>query len=379
MSPIRHASGSLCVVGVLILGCATTSHPRDRTGERWVRAEMAHVVVETDADPAVARSLARDVEDLLSAMLTLALPTSRPLRRLEVIATRNEEFASFNPTAFGFFDDRRYIGPIVVVRIPGGASDPGFLKRELARYLVATRLHRVPQWLSEGLTLNLEALEIDHTLARATWGTLTRSEVDEWRASMISSGDLAQHPWPAEETRRRALASRLLVHMLARRHQDQWECMTRRLSELETYEAVVKHCFPSRSEWEREYSDEGSVGAVLGVAHVRLAKAEAALTPMTRADADAVLAVAIDGLRRFISTDDPKQGILTAASNAHLKRALAVDPTNVPAAILQWILANSGDESYGKLAAQLVVAHPEDWRAWCWRADLRRYSPRRGP
>jgi hypothetical protein len=367
-------SNALCAVGVLMSGCATTSHPRDKTAERWVRAEMAHVVVETDADPAVARSLARDVEELLSAMVTVALPTSRPSRRLEVIAIRDEEFASLPSTALGFFDDRRYIGPVFVVRVPGGSNGPRFLKRELARSLVATRLHRVPQWLSEGLTLNLEAIEIDHTLARATWGQLKRAEVDEWRASMPSTRDLDQHPWPAEDTRRRALGSRLLVRMLARRHQDQWECMIRRLSALEKYEAVVEHCFPFRNDWEGEYADEGSSDAVLGAAHIQLAKAEVALTPMTQADADAVLAVAIDGIRRLVSTDDPRQRLLTSASNAHLKRALAVDPTNVPAALLQWMAATSDDESddesFGRLSARLVVAHPEDWRAWCWRADL---------
>jgi hypothetical protein len=339
--------------------------------------EMAHVVLETDANASVAQSLARDVENLATAMLAMVVPRNRASRGLEVVALRDDELASFHPTVLGFFDDRRYVGPILVVGAPSGAVGRQVLRRELARAVVATHFPQVPQWLGEGLVSNLQTVEIDRSTAIATWGAITRAEIDEWRAGKVSAHALAQQSWPPHESRQRVLASKVLVRMLARCHHAQWACLVEGLSRFDKYEDVLDHCFPSRDDWETEYSGEVGAGeGVIGEAPVQVTDSELAMVPMSRADSDAAVALAIDGIRRSLPADDQRQANLSSAFTARLGSALASDPANVRANLLKWMSMTSAQEAtfdeqaYGRLSAQLVAAHPEDWRAWCWRADL---------
>lgn len=373
----RTASAALCALALLVTGCATASHRPSGSGVRWIRVELAHVVLETNATPDVAQSFAREVEDLATAMLAVVLAGGRPPRRLEVIAVRDDELASLHPTFAGFFEDRRYIGPILVVGARGGASDRLALRRELARAVVSLGLHRVPEWLREGLVANLETLRIDRPKATATWGAITSAEIDEWRAGRVSIEALAQQPWQTNERRHRVLASKVLVHMLARRHQAQWECLVRGLSELATYEDRLDRCFPSRVGWESEYLDGVSTGpgVVIGEVPVPVATPKSPVVTLDRPDADVAFALVSDEIRRSIPPDDPRHTSLSSAFSAHLESALAGDPTNVRAALLKWMSTSSerpefDGQAYGRMSAQLVAAHPDDWRAWCWRADL---------
>jgi hypothetical protein len=96
---------------------------------------------------------------------------------------------------------------------------------------------------------------------------------------------------------------------------------------------------------------------------------------MRDADVHALLALVNDELAQFVApASDLRKPLLDGYAH-HLRRALELDRTQVLAASLKLSSSSSDGDPKGELTAGLVQAHPEDWRAWYWRARLASTPP----
>lgn len=373
-SPRRVVAAWFCATALTLAACATGPRSPDEGGRPWVRADGDLVTVETASEASDARNLVRDVENWRSAMATALLPDAPdPRQRLEVIVLQTRELEALNPTLRGVFTDRPYLGPVLIL----GASDrwdrDRIMKHELAHSVIAEYLHHVPEWLNEGLAVYLETTTLDEKSGEVTWGLLANAELVRWQAPRRSSSELLdRRPWPAEDRGLLEMSASLMVHMLARRHPTQLACLLRRLSAYDPYEVAVSACFDSRESWGVEYGQEdvASAGGTLGKGQIELARSAAALEPMTDADVHAVLALVDSQVAGLLPRESQRRARLITSYEGHLRRALALDAANVLAASMKLTSDDSDGDPKGALTARLVAAHPGDWRAWLWRADL---------
>jgi hypothetical protein len=364
----RHAAA--LIVALALASCATAPRARDEGGPAWFTARGPHLTVDTDLGAEDAARLVTKLENWRVALAAAVLPGARPpVQRLHVVVLRNSEFEALMPLLGGMHRDEPYVGPYLIL---GGVDDQNresIMRHEMTHAIVAANLHDVPRWLNEGLAKYLETMTLDDESGDIKWGAFYGGYLGAYR-----SFDQLMGVWPRDRDGVFEHSAAVLVHMLERRHPAELGCLLRGLANLEQYDRALARCAPNRASWGWEYSHEFfETGGTLGRSHIELYRGTAPAARLTDADVHALLAL----LDRFAVdwVDPDRRPGLEAAFVRHRQRALALDPVNLLAASLKLTSDDSDGDPRGELTARLLAAHPNDWRAWLWRADMTSTPP----
>lgn len=328
----------------------------------------------TDLDASQVQDLVHSLENWRMAMTVAVLPEGRPpQQKLEVIVLRNRELQAMNWTLGGFFSDRAFLGPFLLMSASDMWERDEVIKHELAHAVVAENLGGAPQWLNEGMARYLETTELDERTGKVTWGNMKRILPGWERFPVAPSREvLSQKPWPAAKVGVLTYSASLMVHMLARTHGKEFVCLLTGLNHGERYEPASRRCFASL-DWGREYSAEvrEQGGSDLGQGRIRPFSRRVASGAMSDADVHSILAIAKEGAARPMDPKEPARASLDGEAGEHWRRALALKPAQVLAA--SKLLADLGDkmpaDKQSALTARIVAENPNDWRAWFWRAN----------
>jgi hypothetical protein len=220
----------LFAAGVLALslgGCATPPKAVAEGGTPWFRAQTAHLSVTTNLGREEASELARDLEIWRLAISMAAFRgASAPSDDLHVVVLRNRELQTFDPQFDGVFSDVAYVGPVLVIGASQAFDRDRIMKHELAHAVIYENVPGAPQWLNEGLAKYLETTQVDERKGLVEWGALPPIFSNEYRPNLKTSAQvLDPHPWPASAAGVLTYSAGMMVHMLARLHPRDLQCL----------------------------------------------------------------------------------------------------------------------------------------------------------
>jgi hypothetical protein len=359
------------MLALVCAACATAPRAPEEGGGEWLRADGELVSVETALGASLARSIVDDVANLRVAMAAAVLPGAPPLRQhLEVVVLQNRELEALSQSLRGLFADHRYVGPVLLLGATDRWERPRVMKHELAHSVVDELLHhRAPQWLDEGLAVDLESVALDSATGEMSWGALPPENSIMRTAPRVYSADLLSgERWPLTRLGEYEYSAGFMVHMLAHRHPDELGCLLKRLNERDSYQHALAICCPSQPQWGFEYSHEDSAtgGGRLGSTRIVPSHEAPEIMRLGNADVHSVLALIDLHVAQF-RVDPADRARLQADSARRVRRALELDAGHILASTLE--LSASGFKGDQRArTARLVDAHPDDWRAWFWRA-----------
>jgi hypothetical protein len=375
---------AVAVVALSLAGCATFPVAGDEGGKPWLQVSTPHFSLATDMDQRPAEELASILEDWCAAM-TVALTAvtrvnataSGKEEPLLVIALRSKgerEMAHYR--LGGAFMAFPLVPPAVSIGNIDEEQGREVVKHELAHALLHSRLPRVPRWLTEGVAVYLQTAEIDRKRGTAHWGISNNPEARNWTdysSSVSASGLLDPERWNRGEDGAMEVRAGLLVGMLIERYPGQLACYMQRLETDLDPEGALE-CFPGRGSWDYEVTEYGySLSFADNATPFQAPRMGVQAAPMKDARVHAVLAL-LDFMV-LLTIEERFRPPRMERGRKNLERALALDPDDLLAGLLYMSRAGADDSRWDGVTRAMVAHHPDDWRAWVWRARTPHIAP----
>src|SRR5262245_10503366 len=146
-------------------GCASAlSACPEKGGRSWREISSEHFSLTTDLDSSAARETVTDLETFRAALLRSAWPgaAAQPEGRIQVYGlSRTSDFTHrYRAQVGGFFTQALY-QPTIVLANTSGLAGASAIKHEMVHFLARLYQPKQTTWLSEGLAMFFETLEID--------------------------------------------------------------------------------------------------------------------------------------------------------------------------------------------------------------------------
>ena len=342
---------------LLLLAVACAHAPRSNDPQAWIEVRSEHFLVRTDLAEDDARKAATDMELVRTALLGAGWHSNRePKERTAVVlvATQAElhEFAS--KTLLGFATSNVYGEPFLAISADQDVLEQELFKHELTHIINEGFLVSKPRWVNEGIACYLEMLEIKRGGSAAVMGKpslqrlefLQRRPVHSWSWVFSTGDDVLQATGDqgyAFET-----AAWALVHYFVDNKPEQFDAYLTGLAHGVESSRAFNQAFPNL----REEQLSEAMASYLKTGKLRIdtlpIKAWSGNIAVARMAPAEVFALRADLLR--FSPGSSRNEL----SQAEVQKALAIDPGNPYALILQ----------QGSSAAAATAAHPDDWRSW---------------
>jgi tetratricopeptide (TPR) repeat protein len=377
----RTPSAAALVLASASLGCIARSFPKTPAagGPAWQEMTTEHFVVDTDLEPAEARLMARQLENLRHVMADLVFGGEpAPAPRVRVLALRQDEYAHFGHVAAGNFISWTLYQPILVTS-PGGDWDTfaaDVRKHELAHYVsnlyVDMRLQ--PRWFAEGTAAYLETIRYDEKTGAVEIGRhptdyqyleymkpVTTEELWDWDKST-----------PYDDLRARLYATSWAVaHYL----------FDQRPTELLDYERALARGQDSRKAWTEIFPDLDSAGLTdtikkyvhkrdFKVTRAKIPPVEVAAQTRPLSEAD-VLGLRAELYMALQSTSKRTPEETKRLARTMVEASFAQDPASFWAHQVNLFYFDSVP-SFADLARKAIANQKENWLAWLWYAEVLR-------
>jgi hypothetical protein len=351
-------------------------------GPVWTELTSEHFTVWTDGDPSRVCELIRTMERFHQVTAGVAYPTAPTAgRALAVVMRNSEELSEVNnlgeARAMTHTAGAPLWQPLVLLSLTD--TEERTMAHELTHLVSFAVIHHQPRWLSEGMAAYFESAQLaaDGTMvtlgvAPARYGSILPpvpiSMLFDWgRMSSLSvERPLYQTAWALfaflinEHKAELAHYLWLLDHItdhIADRVADRTGDAADRARQRQ--QRAWDQAFPSLPVEALDHElgqwlTYGSHQVLRFYVHPRDARITA--RRLSDADAYAVRSYLFDGP----TADQRERG------RAERSRALALEPTNVLAWVLQ---ASYGEKPSAGVGRAIAAAHPDDWRAW-WLAAI---------
>ncbi|MFO0584681.1 MAG: hypothetical protein U0229_20610 [Anaeromyxobacter sp.] len=360
----RRIAATLAALLLPALAAADGWRCEARGGPAWREVATEHFRVATDAPPAEARALARELERLQLALRSALFRTPPPVPgRVPVVAFASAaDYRAFGPGCAAAFEAVVDGRATLVLSMDSGEAARIAAANALARHVIGRVFVRQPRWFAEGMAAYLETLgDGDLQVGRVPANRL--AAVTPWPGGL---GAVLRARGPLAGAREQGLAW-ALVHFLAHRRAQELGRLEQRLARGADPDAAWREAFPA---WSPD--DPAAMAALDAEVGAYLAKGRLAAGPMSVPSAEPEVeerplpAAAVHALRLSLPRRDPDREDVAAAWRAELDEALAEDPAN-PVAL--GVLAERSPAEGRTLAARATKGHPGDPRAWLLAAD----------
>ena len=369
----------LAVATALAACAAALPAVPSKGGPAWRELTSEHFTVWTDADPADARDLVREMERFRQVIIGAAFPSVPTTGRILAILLRNDEeltLLSIPGTARAFARPAAspLWQPMVVLSANRERAD-STLPHELTHVISFGVIHHQPRWLSEGLAEFFETVQLDSDAATADVGLAPKALRERAQAARVRpmlrfipvAELLAWKAISAHEEHQYASAWGLITFLINTHPQELVQYMrlveirgkSREIVSAADETALWREAFPSLplADVDAQLEQWLLHGSHL-VTHFKIKRRTWPVAERALGDADAY---AIRGMLLGLVVKHPVQ------AQENLAAAIAADPTNVLARLITAALDNklmTTDE-----ARALAAAHRTDWRA-AWLAAL---------
>jgi hypothetical protein len=351
---------SLLILALAACGPAIPPVP-SKGGPAWIELTSEHFTLWTDTSAAHGRKLVREMEHLRQVVFGVAFSDVPNAGRSFVIALRNErEAGAFVPEGFAAFafppGGSPLRQPMIVLSADADEGDTGhILTHELTHVISHVVIHEQPHWFAEGIANFFQTVRLDPDRAVVDVGEPLEMMVKAIRA---------RHLTPMSQV----FGCTDLSCMDAGFYMTTWALFTYlanvRPADLARYEdrlaqtsgpaaqaALWTEVFPdlTTSKLDQELPYWLAQGKHT-TWHFTVKLQEWPVVERVLGDGDVLASRA---LLRLLLGGNRKPNELAAA--------LAVEPTNVIARLIEALVDGAVDPGH---ARAVVTAHPEDWRAW---------------
>jgi hypothetical protein len=329
-------------------------------GPAWIELTSDHFTIWTDSTPAHARQLVREMEHLRQVVLGVAFSELPTEGRCFVIALRDaNEVRAFIPEGFLAFAWPPHGNPlrepmILIAADADDAENSHILTHELTHVISHGLIHEQPHWFAEGLAGFFETTHLDPDRAIVDVG-----EPPDMMVKSLGRRHLASISRVFECDDLSCMDSNFYVTTwalftyLENVHPLELARYEQRLTELPSAEQehAWAEVFPDLppSQLDQDLPHWFAYGSHK-VWHFSAKLHESPVEQRSLTDGDVY---ATRALIRYLFDQHHASRELVAA--------LASDPTNVIARLVESVLKNSVDPT---IAREVVKVHPDDWRAW---------------
>lgn len=358
----------LAVLGVavsLFAGCGGASfNTRPSTWERWIEIVTPHFVIATDIPEPRALVMAQALEDSRAALLASAWPGAKDPRartRVMLFARQRDLSRYAGRGSQGVVFTRSGFERLLAFT-PGSMGDvPIVAAHELVHDLSRWFLPVQPLWLSEGLAMELESLEIDRASGQVLTGAVSRGGVEWLRSarSIPSATELFALRDPSSLHSRDIesfyLGSWALVQYLRSEEPEPFGRFQEALMRLTPWRPAWEQSFPGLTDAEldrklRAYLARGRFTTW------RTTFTPPVFTPEVRALSRAE----VHGARALLANTSGEE-----VSGAEVEAALELDPNELTALTVRFhSLTGRSRQTRAEIAARAVNAHPGAVGAW---------------
>jgi tetratricopeptide (TPR) repeat protein len=362
--PIPSQLAQAAVLVSVLLGCASLPPPPSQGGPRWRELHSEHFVLQTDLEAEAARKLSRDLEQLLSAYLTLGWKASGelPLKLNVVVFAEREDFDHFaRPGVAGYYLPDAMFEPYVVLA-GGGAERLTVLKHELNHHIAYQAIQNQPRWFAEGIASYFETAILSDdgrfTVGPASQSALLALQFYRPRSAEDLLSDDGSDRSPRSEAVFYA-SSWLLVHYLMSERGPAFSEFQAALARGEEPARAWSATFPDLTPEQLDtllldYWRKGAYASYsLGVETTPTVSRERV---MTDADVYALRAV----LHGSCALCPPNA---RAQARKEIELALRTDPQHVRAGVARLLFLTPKEQAVAA-ARQFVAYHPEHWLGW---------------
>jgi hypothetical protein len=358
----------LAVIGAavsFVAGCGGASFAtRLPTSVRWIEIVTPHFVMSTDVAKPRALAMAQALEDTRAALLASVWPRAKePHGRTRVMmfarqrdlsryAGRDNQGAVFTRPGF----ER------LLALTPGSmGAQSTVAAHELVHDLSRWFLPVQPLWLSEGLAVYLESIELDRGNGQVVTGGVSSDSVGWLRSARFftSTAQLFALRDPiaisARDTASFYLGSWALVHYLRSEEPEAFGRFQEALMRLTPWRLAWKQSFPglTNSELDRRLSAYLDTGRFITW---RANLTPPVFTPRVRGLSPAE----VHGLRALLANTSGE-----AVGASEVAAALELDPTELNALTVRYhSLAADARAARMEIASRAVRAHPHQAGAW---------------
>ena len=364
-SLLAFLGAAVCLVPAC--GAASWSMTRPVT-HRWIEIVTPHFVIDTDLPQPRALAMAQALEDSRAALLTSVWPeASAPRGRTRVVSfTRQRDLSRYaGKNNQGVVFTRPGFERLLAFTAGSTADVPTVATHELVHALSRWFLPVQPFWLSEGLALYLESIEIERTTGQVVTGGISGGGV-EWLRSARSIPGTARifalrepNTVDPRHTAPFYLGSWALVHYLRSEEPEAFE----------RFQEALMSLVPWRQAWEQNFAGLTSVEldrklrAYLNTGKFTIHQTHftpPVFTPLVRP----LAAAEVHGIRALLADTSGE-----AVGEAEVTAALELDPSELNALTVRF-------HSHGRnaraartdIATRAVQAHPNEAGAWVLRA-----------
>ena len=376
MRAARYLIVALAVNALLACGASPTlqasSSPQTSSSpeanappESWRELTSEHFVIWTNASEARARALVQTIENLRQVVLGVSFFNKELKGRSLVIALRTVD-------EIHLYVEQQFIAhawsarsvlrqPVIALAAESLDDNRQIVTHELTHVIAFNVIVNQPRWFAEGIAGYFETIRLDEHHAKLDIGVPLEGRLrllQEKGITPIASVFACDQPACIDD-RFYATTWALFTYLL-NQHPDELQTYMRQL--------VVTPAEHQAQLWSQVFVDlpvskvEQELIDWIRHGKVRVSQYSIALhdwpfteRPLTEADG-----LAAKGTIRYLLTP-------TAAPSPEIARALALDPTNMLATMVQ--AAATGSVTADQ-ARSVTAAHPDDWRAWslAWRA-----------
>jgi hypothetical protein len=358
----------LAVLGAtacLVAGCgAASSHVTRPAAFRWIEIITPHFVITTDLPRPRALSMAQALEDSRAALLTSIWPgASAPRGRTRVVAfTRQKELSRYaGRNNQGVVFTRPGFERLLAFTAGSMADVPTVATHELAHALSRWFLPVQPLWLSEGLAVYLESIEIDRTNGQVVTGAISGEDLEWLRYArwLPRTGRLFAMRGPqtidARDTASLYLGSWALVHYL---RSEEPEAFAR-------FQQALMRLVPWRQAWNQSFAGltnaalDRKLRVYLNTSEFTTQRTQFTPSVFTPAVRD-MSAAEVHGVQALLADTSGE-----AVAGAELAAALALDANELNALTVRFhALPENARVERAAIATRAVDAHPQEAGAW---------------
>jgi hypothetical protein len=347
----------------------------------WFEVQTPHFTVATDLPELQALQVARNLEDIRTALIAVAWTGARnpPRGRSDVVAFRSRaEFdrysgqsAQLEGVAISRAGSRRLLG-----FSPGpNGGIPRVVTHEMAHDLSQWFLPIQPTWFAEGLATYLENTRYDVPTQTVVMGGASELQLSWLGKAGVTSSKTLFAATAAVDVDERVSASFyasswLFVHYLLNEQGDRFGAFQARLARLEEWQEAWQATLPGLTpqaldELLAAYLKQGGRFTMLTLSVPREA-VEPKLRRLSEAEAYGVRASLVKNVRPELAERQAKE-------------ALQLDPNELRALGVRFdALEASASADRLEIAQKAVAAHPESSDAWLLLARARAPGPERG-
>lgn len=349
----------------LAAGCGAASFVTMRpASEHWLEVVTPHFAIATDLPEARAVAKARALEDSRAALLAAAWPGMEPPRRRTrvVLFARQRELSRFaGRNNQGAVFTRAGFERLLALTAGSMGNGPTLAAHELVHDLSRWFLPVQPPWLSEGLAVYLESIELDRARGRVSTGGLPNDSGRWLRAARFIPSTEAlfaardANAIAARDSASFYVGSWALVHYLSSEEPAAFDRFQRELMRLMPWREAWAQSFPGLTNAELDRRLEAYLRQdrlPMWKTHFR----PPAFTPRVRA----LTAAEAYGVRGLLANTSRE-----AIGDSEVAAALELDPNQLDALTVRFhSLASEARAARAEIATRAVRAHPRQAGAW---------------